>query len=65
MKNIRPLFLVVLVALVPGCSSSSGSSTHNPQATFHHNNREHRKWVADPSRTPKFKNQATGAPLFY
>lgn len=55
------LLVVVSICLVSGCSGSSGNS----QSTFYHNNREHRRWVNNPSHKPSYRNPNTGHKLFY
>ena len=54
------VLMLVLGAFVGGCT---GQDTG--QATFYHNNREHRKWVNNPSHKPSFRNPNTGDKLFY
>lgn len=47
--------------LLGGCSDSGGTG----QSAFYHNNREHSKWVNNPSHKPDYRNPNTGGKMFY
>lgn len=55
------IMAILLSAALSGCDGSGQSE----QSAFHHNNREHRKWVNNPSRKPDYRNSNTGGKLFY
>ncbi len=65
---IRCCLIACLVCgALSGCGDGSApqSNAGTAQRVFYHNNREHQKWVQNPSRTPKMRNPNTGGPMFY
>ena len=62
---MRTILLALVMAgsavMCGGCSESGGGG----QEAFYHNNREHAKWVNNPSHTPEYQNPNTGGPMFY
>ena len=55
------LTVAILSAFISGCHGAPAQS----RGAFHHNNREHYKWVKNPSHKPDYRNPNTGGKLFY